>query len=141
MLGLLLLLLLLLYCTFLLYLSQTRTALSSLILRPTNSTPHPPPKHPHILAAMRPQRSGFALPSALLLLPVLASAVTFDCSHLRIDGQSFDLSNLRGPHSVHLIEDTPPSLSNTTFTIDICSPLQRTKGVPKADECPSGTRG
>lgn len=89
---------------------------------------------------MRLQRSSFSLPSALLLLPTLVSAVTFDCSHVRVDGQSFDFSELKGSHSVHLIEDTPPSISNTTFTLDICNPLQRTKGVPKEDECPSGTR-
>lgn len=92
-------------------------------------------------AAMRPQPSSFSLSTALLLLPALVSAVTLDCKHLRIDGQSFDFSELGGPHSVHLIEDTPPSITNTTFTLDICNPLQRTKGVPKENECPSGTRG
>lgn len=90
---------------------------------------------------MRSQPFHFNLPSALLLLPALVSAVTLDCKHLRVDGQSFDLSELGGPRSVSLIEDTPPSLTNTTFTIDICNPLQRTKGVAKEDECPSGTRG
>ncbi|KAL1302726.1 hypothetical protein AAFC00_003080 [Neodothiora populina] len=89
---------------------------------------------------MRPHSLNFSLPSALLLLPALVSAVTLDCKHIRVDGQSFDLSELGGPRSVSLIEETPPSLTNTTFTVDICNPLQRTKGVPKADECAGGTR-
>lgn len=88
---------------------------------------------------MRPSR-GSRLP-LLLLLPAVVSAVTFDCSHVRVDGQSFDLSELGGPHSVWRIEDTPPSLLNTTFTIDVCSPLKKTKGVAKDDECATGTRG
>ena len=91
---------------------------------------------------MRLQSLDLSLPSALLLLlPALASAVTFDCQHVVVGGQSFDFGELRGPHSVHLIEDTPPSVSNTTFTLDLCKPLQRTKGVPKENECPGGTRG
>ncbi|KAK4983946.1 type II membrane protein [Elasticomyces elasticus] len=88
---------------------------------------------------MRQRSSILSLPS-LLTLPILTSAISFDCTHTRVDGQSFDLSKLGGAHSVHWIQDTPPSLSNTTFTIDICTALKRTKGVPKENECPSGTR-
>ncbi|GAB7353983.1 hypothetical protein MBLNU459_g4578t1 [Dothideomycetes sp. NU459] len=87
---------------------------------------------------MRPT-PGARLP-LLLLLPAVVTAVTFDCSHVRVDGQSFDFSELGGPHSVWRTEDTPPSVLNTTFTIDVCSPLRKTKGVPKYDECPVGTR-
>lgn len=81
------------------------------------------------------------LPVLLTLGPALVSAVTLDCKHLRVDGQSFDLSELGGPHAVHQIESEPPSISNMTFTIDVCDTLKRTKGVPKEDECLSGTRG
>ncbi|KAK5126856.1 hypothetical protein LTR08_004573 [Meristemomyces frigidus] len=76
----------------------------------------------------------------LLLLPTAISAVTFDCNHVRIDKQSFDLSALGGPKTVHHLQYLQPSISNTTFTLDICSPLKRTKDVPKSDECSSGTR-
>ncbi|KAI7166208.1 hypothetical protein D0869_08143 [Hortaea werneckii] len=78
--------------------------------------------------------------SALFLLPGAISAATFDCSHVRVDKQSFDLSELGGPKTVHFQQYLPPSVSNTTYTVDICKPLQRTKGVPKTDECPTGTR-
>ncbi|RMY79348.1 hypothetical protein D0863_00101 [Hortaea werneckii] len=78
--------------------------------------------------------------SALLLLPAAISAVTFDCSHVRVDKQSFDLSELGGPKTVHFQQYLPPSVSNTTYTVDICAPLPRTKGVPKTDECPNGAR-
>lgn len=78
--------------------------------------------------------------SALLLLPAAISAVTFDCSHVRVDKQSFDLSELGGPKTVHHQQYLPPSITNTTYTVDICKPIQRTKGVPKTEECPTGTR-
>ncbi|KAK5128779.1 hypothetical protein LTR85_000112 [Meristemomyces frigidus] len=77
---------------------------------------------------------------ALLLLPASISAVTLDCKHIRVDKQSFDLSALGGPKTVHQLQYLQPSISNTTFTIDICQSLKRTKGVPKSDECASGTR-
>jgi len=78
--------------------------------------------------------------STLLLLPAAISAVTLDCSQIRVDKQSFDLSELGGPKTVHQQQYRHPGISNTTFTIDICQSLKRTKGVPKADECPGGTR-
>lgn len=80
------------------------------------------------------------LPTLLLLLPATISAVTLDCKHIRTGGQSFDLSELGGPKSVHYQTYRAPNIHNTTFTIDVCSPLKRTKNVPKGDECPSGTR-
>ncbi|KAJ9667132.1 type II membrane protein [Coniosporium apollinis] len=79
--------------------------------------------------------------SALLALTSLVSAVTLDCADIVVDKQRFDLSPLKGPHSVHWLDDSSPSItSNYTFTIDICAPLQRTKGVDKEEECPHGTR-
>jgi hypothetical protein len=72
---------------------------------------------------------------------VRVSAVSLDCKNVLVKGQHFDLSELAGPRAVHLIEETPPSLSNTTFTVDICNPLKRTKGVSKDNECQTGTYG
>lgn len=77
---------------------------------------------------------------SLLLLPASISAVTLDCQHIRVDKQSFDLSALGGPKTVHQLQYLQPSISNTSFTIDICKSLKRTSGVPKSDECASGTR-
>ena len=89
------------------------------------------------------QPSQLALKLSLLVLTVPSSFVfasTYDCNHIRTDGQSFDLSPLTGAHSVSHIVSHPPSAINTTFTLDICKPLRRTKGVPKENECPNLTR-
>ncbi|KAL8706633.1 MAG: hypothetical protein Q9201_000330 [Fulgogasparrea decipioides] len=39
-------------------------------------------------------------------------------------------------------EDNSPSptMTNTTFTIDICKPLKKAKGIPKEEDCPNGSR-
>ncbi|KAG8630501.1 hypothetical protein KVT40_002120 [Elsinoe batatas] len=81
--------------------------------------------------------------SFLLALLPLAHAVTFDCDHVRVDKVSFDLSKLSGPHSVSHIAETPPSISNTTFTIDLCKPLTGEDlghGLKPKERCPTGTR-
>lgn len=77
--------------------------------------------------------------SALLLLPASISATSFDCKHVRADKQSFRLGKLAGPKTVHKLESTPPTITNTTFTIDICKPLKPAKKVPQKDQCDSGT--
>ncbi|KAL9604909.1 MAG: hypothetical protein Q9179_001675 [Wetmoreana sp. 5 TL-2023] len=81
-------------------------------------------------------------PCILLLLPSLASAVNLDCSQIRADKQSFDVSALGTPISVMTSEDNSPSptMTNTTFTIDICKPLKKAKGIPKEEDCPNGSR-
>lgn len=102
---------------------------------------HPPfRRQPHHPPTMRLSEDLLSL-SALLSLSSLTWAINLDCKDVRVDKQSFDLSVLGGPHTVHWIQETPPSLSNFTFTIDICKALRRTKGVPKDNECPTGTRG
>lgn len=77
------------------------------------------------------------------LLPLLATsaygAENLDCSNIRVDGQKFDLSKLGGAHSVVTTRFEPsiPGHSNTTYTLDVCGPLEK-KG---ANKCPNGTRG
>ncbi|KAF2461970.1 autophagy-related protein 27 [Lineolata rhizophorae] len=78
--------------------------------------------------------------SAFLALPSLISAVTIDCSNVVAGSRHFDLSPLKGPHSVEWITSTPPTVSNFTFTLDVCAPLGKISGVPDADQCPHGTR-
>ncbi|KAM0430603.1 hypothetical protein ACHAPT_005956 [Fusarium lateritium] len=76
------------------------------------------------------------------LLPLLATsaygAETLDCSNIRVDGQKFDLSKLRGAHSVVTTRFEPsiPGHSNTTYTLDVCGPLEKSG----ANKCPNGTR-
>ncbi|KAF2148443.1 hypothetical protein K461DRAFT_282899 [Myriangium duriaei CBS 260.36] len=76
----------------------------------------------------------------LLALATLAQAVSFDCARVRTGGVNFDLSKLGGPHSVSWVVDEPPSISNTTFTLDICQPLKKDSGLQDGEQCPGGTR-
>ncbi|KAI4286943.1 MAG: hypothetical protein L6R35_003803 [Caloplaca aegaea] len=78
----------------------------------------------------------------LLLFPTLAYAMNLDCSDIRDNKQSFDVSALGSPISVMTSEDHDPSptMTNTTFTIDICKPLRKAKGIPKEEDCPNGSR-
>ncbi|KAI8687714.1 Autophagy-related protein 27 [Fusarium keratoplasticum] len=76
------------------------------------------------------------------LLPLLATSVygaeNLDCSNIRVDGQKFDLSKLKGAHSVVTTRFEPSTMEhyNTTYTLDVCGPLEK-KG---ANKCPNGTR-
>ncbi|KAL9019815.1 MAG: hypothetical protein Q9185_002959 [Variospora sp. 1 TL-2023] len=78
----------------------------------------------------------------LFLFPTLAYAMNLDCSDIRDNKQSFDVSALGSPISVMTSEDHDPSptMTNTTFTIDICKPLRKAKGIPKEEDCPNGSR-
>ncbi|TAQ84109.1 hypothetical protein B7494_g7572 [Chlorociboria aeruginascens] len=78
---------------------------------------------------------------SILLLPLLTHAVgNINCEHVRVDKTDFDLRKLGGPRSVMHSVDQDLSLKNTTYTIDICRPLERSGKVPKEEQCPSGTR-
>ncbi|KAL8761288.1 MAG: hypothetical protein Q9184_002583 [Pyrenodesmia sp. 2 TL-2023] len=68
--------------------------------------------------------------------------MNFDCSDIRDHKQSFDISALGSPISVMTSVDNAPSptLTNTTFTIDICKPLDKAKGIPKEEDCENGTQ-
>lgn len=80
--------------------------------------------------------------ASLLLLSSFTTANNLDCQKVQVDKKKFDFSKIGGPHSI-LVQDTEahPSKSNTTWTVDLCQALQKPKGVPKGDTCPSFTRG
>ncbi|KAI9675707.1 MAG: hypothetical protein M1817_001074 [Caeruleum heppii] len=80
--------------------------------------------------------------SSLLLLPSLTSAAgTLDCSHVRVDKVSFDLSALAGVHTLSHTRPHPPTIYNTTYTLDLCAPLPKPKNLPnKKDACSNGSR-
>jgi autophagy-related protein 27 len=65
------------------------------------------------------------------------------CENIRIDGHSFDLSELGGPHSVVTSrwESLAETHINTTYTVDICRPLKKSGESKKGEQCPNGTRG
>lgn len=85
----------------------------------------------------------FSVSSTFLPLSIvsLVAGQSFDCKTILADGQAFDISPLEGPHSVVHLHRTPTALKNTTFTIDLCKPLDRAKSTDKNKECPSSTRG
>ncbi|PKS06774.1 hypothetical protein jhhlp_006848 [Lomentospora prolificans] len=74
------------------------------------------------------------------LLLATPAAAMLHCDNVRVDGYSFDLTKLGGPHSVVTTLREPPSYSNTTYTVDICKPLKKSGDAPKEEQCPNGTR-
>ena len=76
----------------------------------------------------------------LLLVPAAVSAVQLDCKKILVDGQKFNFEKLGGPKTVHNIESKPPSIVNTTFTVDLCDPLKKEKDTKKEQNCLTGTR-
>jgi hypothetical protein len=77
-----------------------------------------------------------------MLLPTLIAAFgNLDCSNIVTDGKIWDFSKIGGPRSVMESHETPPTLVNTTYTIDICRYLKRSGDVKKGEKCPGGTRG
>jgi len=83
-------------------------------------------------------------PTAALLSTLLPSLILaspgFDCSNIVRDGGRWNLKELGGARSVHWIRPGEPTTKNFTFTMDICRPLLRHRGVPAQDECPGNTR-
>ena len=76
------------------------------------------------------------------LLSTLTSALNLDCTHIRVDKKKFNFEKLGGPHSITVIDkDRPPAIHNTTYTVDICHQLERSKSIPKTEQCPHGTYG
>lgn len=92
-------------------------------------------------SAMRSSSAEAALLSTLLF-PLLVSAVgNIDCSQILLEGVEFDLSELGGARSVlHSVVNTigdATTYTNTTYMMDVCRPLKKTK----FNKCPNGTRG
>ncbi|KAG8528852.1 uncharacterized protein KY384_006541 [Bacidia gigantensis] len=79
------------------------------------------------------------IPTLLLLLPCLTTAISIDCKNILVDKFKYDFSPLDGPHSVSTVKENGPRIRNTTFTINPCRRLQKTKGVPKEEDCQNGS--
>lgn len=78
------------------------------------------------------------LTSVIILLPTFATATSINCKDVRVKGKSFNLDPLKGPHSVGWDDVLEDSIRNFTFTIDICNPLEKIRGI---EECPAGSNG
>ncbi|KAL4997810.1 putative autophagy protein Atg27 [Aspergillus recurvatus] len=61
--------------------------------------------------------------SAASLLPVLASAVSFDCSKISVDGYQYNLKALGGVHEIYHAKQVGDLIVNTTYVLDLCNTL------------------
>ena len=99
----------------------------------------------HIYLSMKSNMRRFSfypfLASLVLIYSTITSAISIDCSDIVVDKKQFNLKVLEGPHALYTVRKHLPTITNTTFTIDICRPLEKTKGVPKGEDCPNGSRG
>src|SRR5687767_3851929 len=80
---------------------------------------------------------------SLLLAAAPSHQAGLDCEKIRVDGHTFNLKPLSGPHSVVTSRWEPSSEThfNTTYTLDICQPLKKSGKAKKTEECPNGTHG
>ncbi|PUU83648.1 autophagy-related protein 27 [Tuber borchii] len=76
--------------------------------------------------------------SVIAALSSVALAL-FDCGPV-VNGIKWDLKELQGPYSVSRIEDSPPTITNTTWTINPCGPIRKSKEEDPKKQCPSGTQ-
>ncbi|KAL7267951.1 type II membrane protein [Rhizina undulata] len=83
-------------------------------------------------------RINHHLSVGLLALPSLVTA-SFHCKVVQ-DGITFDMTPLKGGHSVWYTEETDPTITNTTWTINPCGPLKKSKEEHPKDQCPNGTQ-
>jgi autophagy-related protein 27 len=90
--------------------------------------------------------------ASLLSMPLLLShlytlVLAIDCKQdiiVKDDNRryKYDFSRLDSVHSVYSVDRSkPPSVSNTTWSINICGPLPIDKKIPKKDQCETGTTG
>ncbi|KAF2757118.1 hypothetical protein EJ05DRAFT_511854 [Pseudovirgaria hyperparasitica] len=89
---------------------------------------------------MRFTREDYLPLSALLFLPTLVSAASsIDCPNIRINDVPYDLSALKGAHTVFREQKIPgESIHNQTFTLDLCSPLIKEKSDDDLSQCKQG---
>lgn len=91
---------------------------------------------------VRPQSSLLHTAALLLTVPSFVHASpSFDCSKVVSQGVQWNLKELGGDRTVHWVREDGVITKNTTFTIDICKPIGKKKGVDKDDQCQGGTRG
>ncbi|KAK9455314.1 autophagy-related protein 27 [Dipodascopsis uninucleata] len=76
--------------------------------------------------------------AAVILSAQIVSAV-FDCSAV-IDGVTLNLTELAGPHSVQTSRSTPPTITTTKWTVNICNALSVNKSIPANMQCVAGTQ-
>ncbi|RPB06221.1 hypothetical protein L873DRAFT_1797187 [Choiromyces venosus 120613-1] len=76
--------------------------------------------------------------SVIAALSPVALAL-FSCEAVT-NGIKWNLKALVGPYSVVTGEESSPTVTNTTWTINPCGPIQKTKEDHPKDQCPHGTQ-
>ncbi|KAG0636004.1 autophagy-related protein 27 [Tuber brumale] len=64
---------------------------------------------------------------------------SFSCEAVA-DGIKWNLKELQGPYSVTTGEESPPTVTNTTWTINPCGPIRKNKVDHPKEQCPHGTQ-
>ena len=86
--------------------------------------------------------------ASLLIIPFFLShfatlVTAIDCKQtVPVNGKKYDLSKLDSVHSVYSLDESrSPSVSNTTWNVNICRPIPIDKKISTADQCEQGTTG
>ena len=85
---------------------------------------------------MKKTRSSFVL--ALFAAGAAAAKSSWDCQ-VTIDKVRFNLQALGGLHTLGVSHATPPTVTNTTYAVDLCAALPIDKEIDAAEQCPEGT--
>ena len=120
-------------CTFLSFFELLETRPRHPIFHFSNT------RHPRAQPKMRTTLALLSIPLFLAELSSLVAATAIDCKQVVVDGRKFDLSSLDSVHQVYSLDKTePPSISNTTWSVNICKKLPRDKKLGQ-DQCKDGT--
>ncbi|ORY80034.1 autophagy-related protein 27 [Protomyces lactucae-debilis] len=77
-------------------------------------------------------------PALWLYAAAAVAAADWDCE-VTLDKVRFNLNALAGVHRLTVSHSTPPTITNTTYALDLCSPLPLDKNVDAAEQCPENT--
>lgn len=77
------------------------------------------------------------------LLGASSASAMLDCNKIVASDHTFDMSTLRGPHSIvtSRLDPITGTHHNRTYTLDVCGNLKKSGDAKKTEECPNGTRG
>jgi len=59
-----------------------------------------------------------------------ATAISFDCAHIKVNDYKYDLSPLGGVHEIYHVNKTEEYSTNTTYVLDICQSLGKASKRP-----------
>ncbi|KAJ5586475.1 Autophagy-related protein 27 [Penicillium hetheringtonii] len=75
-------------------------------------------------------KSNQTLLLASALTANFATAISFDCAHIKVNDYKYDLSPLGGVHEIYHVNKTEEYSTNTTYVLDICQSLGKASKRP-----------